>query len=165
MDNKIIGLYGLGLSYSDIQKHLKDIYDFEISDGTITAITDRIIPAIKEWQNRPLESVYPVVWLDAIHFKVRHEGIVKSNAVYSILAVSTEGQKEVIGIYFGNSEAASFWRSVLNDLKMRGIQDICIACIDNLKGFADAIEDVFPATEVQLCLVHQMRRLNQVPVI
>jgi putative transposase len=157
IDNKIIGLYGLGLSYSDIQKHLKDIYDFEISDGTITAITDRIIPAIKEWQNRPLESVYPVMWLDAIHFKVRQDGVVKSKAVYSILAVSTDGQKEVIGIYFGDSEAASFWRSVLNDLKMRGVKDICIACIDNLKGFGDAIEDVFPATEVQLCLVHQMR--------
>ncbi len=157
IDGKIIGLYGLGLSYSDIQKHLRDMYDFEISDGTITAITDRIIPAIKEWQNRPLESVYPVMWLDAIHFKVRQEGVVKSKAVYSILAVSTEGQKEVIGIYFGDSEAASFWRGVLNDLKMRGVKDICIACIDNLKGFADAIEDVFPATEVQLCLVHQMR--------
>ena len=157
IDNKIIGLYGLGLSYSDIQKHLKDMYDFEISDGTITAITDRIIPEIKEWQNRPLESVYPVMWLDAIHFKVRQDGVVKSKAVYSILAVSTEGHKEVIGIYFGDSEAASFWRSVLNDLKMRGVKDICIACIDNLKGFADAIEDIFPATEVQLCLVHQMR--------
>ena len=157
MDNKIIGLYGLGLSYSDIQKHLKDIYDFEISDGTITAITDRIIPQIKEWQHRPLESVYPVMWLDAIHFKVRQDGVVKSKAVYSILAVSTEGQKEVIGIYFGDSESASFWRSVLNDLKMRGIKDICIACIDNLKGFGDAIEDIFPSTEVQLCLVHQMR--------
>jgi len=157
IDKKIIGLYGLGLSYSDIQKHLKDIYDFDISDGTITAITDRLMPAIKEWQNRPLESVYPVIWLDAMHFKVRQDGIVKSKAIYSILAVSTEGQKEVIGIYFGDTEAASFWRSVLNDLKMRGVEDICIACIDNLKGFAQAIEDVYPATEVQLCLVHQMR--------
>lgn len=157
IDKKILGLYGLGLSYADIQKHLKDIYDFEISDGTITAITDRIIPEIKEWQNRPLESVYPVIWLDAIHFKVRQDGVVKSKAIYSILAVTVEGQKEVIGLYFGDNEASSFWRSVLNDLKMRGIKDICIACIDNLKGFAQAIEDVYPATEVQLCLVHQMR--------
>ena len=122
MDKKIIGLYGLGMSYSDIQHHLKDIYGFDISDGTITAITDRIIPAIKEWQHRPLD-----------------------------------GQKEVIGIYFGDSEASSFWRSVLNELKVRGVKDILIACIDNLKGFADAIEDSFPATQVQLCLVHQMR--------
>src|SRR5437588_6719669 len=145
------------MSYSDIQSHLKDIYDFDISDGTITAITDRIIPAIKEWQNRPLETVYPVMWLDAIHFKVRQEGVVKSKAIYSILAVTIDGQKEVIGLYFGDNEASSFWRSVLNDLKMRGVQDICIVCIDNLKGFSEAIEDIYPQSEVQLCLVHQMR--------
>ena len=157
MDRKIIGLYGMGLSYSDIQQHLKDIYDFDISDGTLTAITDRLLPSIKEWQNRVLENVYPVMWLDAIHFKVRHEGTVKSRAIYSILGVSTEGQKEVIGIYFGENEGAAFWRSVLTDLKLRGVQDICIACIDNLKGFGDAIEDIFPTTDVQLCLVHQMR--------
>lgn len=157
MDKKILGLYGLGMSYSDIQQHLKEIYGFEISDATITAITDRVIPAIKEWQNRPLETVYPVMWLDAIHFKVREDGVVKSKAIYSILAVTVDGQKEVIGLYFGNTEASSFWRSVLQDLKMRGIKDVCIACIDNLKGFAEAIEDIFPLTEVQLCLVHQMR--------
>lgn len=157
IDKKIIALYGLGMSYADIQHHLKDMYGVEISDGTLSAITDRIIPSIKEWQNRPLESVYPVVWLDAMHFKVRHDGVVKSRAIYSVLGVSMEGQKEVIGIYFGDNESASFWRQVLNDLKIRGIEDICIACIDNLKGFADAIEDVYPKTEVQLCLVHQMR--------
>ena len=157
MDKKILGLYGLGMSYSDIQHHLKDIYDFDISDGTITAITDKIMPAIKEWQNRLLENVYPVMWLDAIHFKVRHDGTVKTRAIYSILAVSTEGQKEVIGIYFGENEGSAFWRSVLTDLILRGIKDICIACIDNLKGFAEAIEDIFPRTDVQLCLVHQMR--------
>lgn len=157
MDRKILGLYGLGMSYSDIQHHLKDIYDFDISDGTITAITDKIIPAIKEWQNRLLESVYPIMWLDAIHFKVRQDGTVKTRAIYSILGVSTEGQKEVIGIYFGENEGSAFWRSVLTDLKLRGVKDICIACIDNLKGFAEAIEDIFPQTDVQLCLVHQMR--------
>lgn len=122
IDKKILGLYSLGMSYSDIQHHLKDIYDFDISDGTITAITDRILPQIKEWQNRPLETVYPVIWLDAMHFKVRQDGIVKSKAIYSILAVTTEGQKEVIGIYFGDSEASSFWRSVLNDLSIRGVR-------------------------------------------
>lgn len=157
IDKKILALYGLGMSYSDIQSHLKDMYGVALSDGTLTAITDRIIPQIKEWQNRPLESVYPVIWLDAMHFKVRHEGMVKSRAIYSVLGVTMDGQKEVIGIYFGDTESSTFWRQVLNDLKMRGIQDICIACIDNLKGFADAIEDVFPKTEVQLCLVHQMR--------
>src|SRR3569833_492191 len=157
IDRKILSLYGAGMSYSDIQGHLKDLYGVTISDGTLTAITDRIIPAIKEWQNRPLESVYPVIWLDAMHFKVRHEGMVKSRAIYSVLGVSVEGQKEVIGIYFGDNESSTYWRQVLNDLKMRGIGDICIACIDNLKGFADAIEDVFPQTQIQLCLVHQMR--------
>ena len=157
IDKKIIGLYGLGMSYSDIQSHLKEMYDFDISDGTISSITDRIIPEIKEWQNRPLESVYPLIWLDAMHYKVRDEGQVKSKAVYSILAVNMEGQKEILGIYFGNSESSSFWRQVLNDMQNRGIQDIFIACIDNLSGFGDAIEDFFPKTEVQLCLVHQMR--------
>ena len=157
IDKQILALYGRGLSYSDIQSHLKEMYGVELSDGTLTAITDRIIPAIKEWQNRPLDSVYPVVWLDAMHFKVRTDGTVKTKAIYSILAVSTEGQKEVIGIYFGDNESSTFWRSVLNDLRMRGLQDICIACIDNLKGFGDAIEEIFPKTDVQLCLVHQMR--------
>lgn len=157
IDKKILALYGLGMSYGDIQGHLKDMYGVELSDGTLTAITDRIIPEIKEWQNRPLEGVYPVIWLDAMHFKVRHEGMVKSKAVYSVLGVNMDGQKEVIGIYFGEQEGSTFWRQVLNDLRMRGIEDICIACIDNLKGFADVIEDVFPKTQVQLCLVHQMR--------
>jgi len=157
IDKQILALYSRGMSYSDIQSHLQEMYGVELSDGTLTAITDRIIPQIKEWQNRPLESIYPVIWLDAMHFKVRHEGIVKSRAIYSVLGVSMEGQKEVIGIYFGDHESSTYWRQVLNDLKMRGVEDICIACIDNLKGFADAIEDVYPQTEVQLCLVHQMR--------
>ncbi|WP_026711886.1 IS256 family transposase [Flavobacterium filum] len=157
IDKKIIGLYGLGMSYSDIQNHLKEMYDFEVSDGTISSITDRILPEIKEWQNRPLESVYPLIWLDAMHYKVRDEGQVKSKAIYSILGVTIEGQKEVLGIYFGNSESSSFWRQVLNDLQNRGLEDVFIACIDNLSGFGDAIEDYYPKTEVQLCLVHQMR--------
>lgn len=157
IDKKIIGLYGLGMSYSDIQSHLKEMYDFEISEATMSAITDSIIPEIKDWQNRPLESIYPVIWLDAMHYKVRVEGIVQSKAVYSVLGVGMDGMKEVLGIYFGSSESASFWRQVLNDLQQRGVADIFIACIDNLKGFGDAIEDYFPKTEVQLCLVHQMR--------
>lgn len=157
IDKKILGLYGLGMSYSDIQSHLKEMYDFEISDGTISSITDRIIPEIKEWQNRPLESVYPVLWLDAMHYKVREDGQVKSKAVYSVLGVTMDGTKEVLGIYFGTNESSSFWRQVLNNLKERGVDDVFIACIDNLNGFGDAIEDYFPQTEVQLCLVHQMR--------
>lgn len=157
IDAQILSLYGRGMSYSDIQQHLSEMYGLDVSDGTISAITDRIIPQIKEWQNRPLESVYPVVWLDAMHFKVRDNGVVKTKAIYSILGVTREGEKEVIGIYFGENESSTFWRQVLHELKMRGVEDIYIACIDNLRGFAEAIEDLFPLTDVQLCLVHQMR--------
>jgi putative transposase len=157
IDNQIIALYGRGMSYSDIQGHLMDMYGLAISDATLTAITDRIIPEIKEWQNRVLESVYPVVWMDAMHYKVRENGKVITKAIYNVLGVTVDGQKEVLGIYFGDHESSSFWRQVLNELKMRGIEDIMVVCIDNLKGFADAIEDVFPRTDVQLCLVHQMR--------
>jgi putative transposase len=157
IDAQILGLYGRGMSYSDIQAHLSEMYGLDVSDGTISAITDRILPAIKEWQNRPLESVYPVIWLDAMHFKVRDNGVVKTKAIYSILGVTCDGEKEVIGIYFGDHESSTFWRQVLHELEMRGTKDILVACIDNLKGFADAIEDIFPRTDVQLCLVHQMR--------
>jgi putative transposase len=157
IDKQILALYSRGMSYSDIQSHLREMFGLEISDGTLSSITDRIIPEIKDWQSRPLENVYPVIWLDAMHFKVRENGVVKAKAIYSILAVSLDGQKEVIGIYIGDNESSSFWRQVLNDLKMRGLKDICIACIDNLTGFAQAIEDTYPNCEVQLCLVHQMR--------
>ncbi len=157
IDNQIIALYGRGMSYSDIQQQLKEMYGLEISDGTLSAITDRVLPAIKDWQNRALESLYPVIWLDAIHFKVREAGVVQTKAVYNILGVNIEGEKEVIGIYFGDHESSKFWRSVLYELQMRGVKDILVACIDNLSGFADAIEDTFPQTDVQLCLVHQMR--------
>src|SRR5690606_4105924 len=157
VDARILSLYGKGMSYRDVQDHLKEMYDVEISVGTLNAITDRIIPEILEWQARPLESVYPVLWLDAMHFKVRENGKVISKAVYSVLGVNTEGEKEVLGIYFGDNESSSFWRQVLHELQSRGVKDIFVACIDNLKGFADAIEDLFPQTDVQLCLVHQMR--------
>lgn len=157
IDKKIIGLYGLGMSYSDIQNHLREMYDFEVSDGTLNSITDSILPEIRDWQSRPLECVYPVIWLDAMYYRVREDGMVQSKAIYSVLAVNMDGQKEILGIYFGDSESSSFWRQVLNDLQSRGLEDIFISCIDNLAGFADAIEDYFPKTEVQLCLVHQMR--------
>jgi len=156
-DEKIISLFGLGMSYSDIQKHFKELYDYDVSDGTISAITDQLLPEIREWQNRPLESVYPVIWMDAMHYKVRQDGRVISKAIYSILGVSTDGCKEVLGIYIGNSESASFWRQILDNLQQRGVKDIFIACIDNLSGLGDAIDDFFPQTQVQLCIVHQMR--------
>lgn len=157
IDAKILSLYSKGMSYRDIQDHLKDMYDLEISVGTLNAITDRIIPEILEWQSRPLDSVYPVMWLDAMHFKVRENGKVVSKAVYSVLGVNKEGEKQVLGIYFGDNESSSFWRQVLHELQTRGVKDIFVACIDNLSGFADAIEDIFPKADVQLCLVHQMR--------
>lgn len=157
IDQQIIALFSRGMSYRDIQDHVGEMYGIEVSEGTLTAITDRIFPQILAWQNRPLESLYPVIWLDAMHFKVREDGAVKTKAVYSILGVTTRGEKEVIGVYFGDHESSKFWRQVLHELKQRGIEDVLIACIDNLNGFSDAIEDVFPQTDVQLCLVHQMR--------
>lgn len=164
LEDKILGLYGLGMSYHDIQKHLYQIYGVTVSDGTINNITDRIIPAIREWQSRALESVYAIVWMDAIHFKIRDEGKVITKAVYSVLAVTTEGKKEVLGLYVGQNESATFWMQVLSDLNQRGVQDILIACIDNLKGFAESIETMFPKTEVQLCIIHQIRNsLRYIP--
>jgi transposase-like protein len=157
IDEKILNLYGLGMSYTDIQTHLKNMYGIDVSDGVINSITDRIIPVIREWQSRPLERIYCVVWMDAIHFKVREEGRVVTKAIYTILGANAKGEKEVLGLYTGDSESASFWLQVLTDLKNRGVKDILIACIDNLKGFADAIETVYPETEIQLCVIHQIR--------
>lgn len=157
LEDKILGLYGLGMSYSDIQTHLTEMYGLTVSDGTINAITDRIIPAIREWQSRPLERLYAIVWMDAIHFKIREDGRVITKAVYTILGVNLKGEKEVLGLYIGQNESASFWLQVLTDLSQRGVGDILIASIDNLRGFADAIENIFPKTEVQLCIIHQIR--------
>lgn len=157
LEDKILGLYGLGMSYSDIQTHLTEMYGISVSDGTLSSITDRVIPAIREWQSRPLESVYVIVWMDAIHFKIREDGRVITKAVYSVLGVNVKGEKEVLGLYLGQNESASFWLQVLTDLQQRGVEDILIASIDNLRGFADAIENIFPKTEVQLCIVHQIR--------
>ena len=157
LDEKILALYSRGMSYRDIRSQIEDIYGIQISDGTISSITDRVIPVIREWQNRPLERLYPIIWMDAMHFKIRDEGQVKSKAIYTILGVNMGGIKEVLGLYQGGSESASFWLQVLTDLNQRGVEDILIASIDNLKGFADAIEDIFPKTEVQLCVIHQIR--------
>jgi putative transposase len=157
LDEKILGLYGLGMSYKDIQSHLSEMYGIDVSDGVLSNITDRIIPVIREWQSRPLERIYAIVWMDAIHFKVREEGKVITKAVYSVLGVNIKGSKEVLGLYTGDSESASFWLQVLTDLSQRGIEDILIASIDNLRGFADAIENIYPKTEVQLCIIHQIR--------
>jgi transposase-like protein len=157
IEQKIVALYGLGMSYNDIAAHLKEIYGLEISTGTLSAVTDKIIHTVKEWQARPLESVYPIVWLDAIHYKIKENGKVCSKAVYTILGVNIKGRKEVLGLYISENEGANFWLQVLTDLSNRGVNDILIACVDGLKGFPEAIEAIFPKTEVQLCVVHQIR--------
>ena len=134
-----------------------EIYQLEVSEATISSITDQLIPQLKAWQSRPLDSVYPFVWLDAIHYKVKDEGRYVNKAVYTLLALNTEGRKELIGLYCSESEGANYWLSVLTDLHNRGVQDILIACVDGLKGFPEAIQAIFPNTEVQLCVIHQIR--------
>lgn len=157
LDKKILALWSKGMSYSDIRSHMDELYGMELSEATLSTITDSIIPKVREWQNRPLEGVYPVVWLDAIHFKVKEEGRIVSKAVYGILGVNQEGVKELLGMYLGVNESASFWLTVLTELQNRGVEDILIACIDNLSGFKEAITSVFPETEIQQCIVHQVR--------
>lgn len=157
LDHKVISLYGMGMSYNDICKHVEELYGLSVSPSSLTLITDKIIEDVKLWQNRPLESVYPFLWLDAIHYKVKEDGSIKTKAVYCILGVNREGVKDLLGLYISENEGAKFWLNVLIDLQNRGIRDILIACIDNLKGFAEAIETIFPKTEVQLCVVHQIR--------
>ena len=157
LDSKIIALYGLGMGYRDISSHMEEIYGIEISKSSITAITDKILPKIKEWQNRPLDEIYPIIFLDAMHFKCSENGAVVSKAFYTVLGVNQEGKKDVLGLYLSESEGANFWLSVLTDLQNRGVKDILIACIDGLKGFPDAINSIFPKTEIQLCIIHQIR--------
>ena len=157
LDHKIISLYSHGMSYNDIIKHLEELYGLTVSPGTLSAITDSVIEDVKRWQNRPLESVYPFVWLDAIHYKVKEDGAIKTKAVYCLIGINREGIKDLLGLYISENEGARFWLNVLTEIQNRGVKDIIIACIDNLKGFAEAIETIFPKTEVQLCVVHQIR--------
>lgn len=157
LEEKIIGLYGLGMSYRDISKHIQEMYDTEISHTVLSQITDKIIPEIKAWQNRALEEVYPILWLDAMHFKVRDEGRVVHKALYNIMGVNTGGFKEILGIYLSETEGANFWLQVLTDLNNRGVKDVLIASTDNLSGFSEAIQSIFPNSAVQSCVVHQIR--------
>lgn len=161
LERQILTLYSKGSSYEDIRTYLDDMYDLDVSTSTIGRITDRIIPLVQEWQNRPLESTYPIVWLDAVHFKVRQDGMIISKAVYSIIGVNQHGYKEVLGLYLGENEGAKFWLRVLSDLQERGVEDILIACIDNLKGFSQAIETVYSQASIQLCIVHQIRNAKK----
>lgn len=159
IDRKILGLFAIGMSYQDISQHIKEMYALDVSNATISGVTDKLIPELKQWQSRPLDAIYPIVWLDAIHYKVRNQdtGLYRNQAVYTILAVNTEGHKELIGLYLSESEGAAYWLNVLTDLNNRGVQDILIACVDGLKGFPEAIAAVFPDTEVQHCVIHQIR--------
>jgi len=157
LEDKIIGLYGLGMSLRDISAYIKETYDTDISATTLSAITDKVIPLVKEWQQRPLESLYCIVWLDGMHYKVKEEGRTQTRCVYNILGINKDGRKEVLGMYVSQSEGANFWLSVITDLKQRGVEDILIASIDNLRGFEEAIRTIYPLTEVQTCVVHQIR--------
>lgn len=157
LEDKVIGLYGLGMSTRDISGHIKELYQMDISATQLSHITDKVIPAMNEWKNRPLQSVYPIVFLDCMHYKVREDGRVNTRAIYNILGIDLSGQKDLIGMYVSESEGAKFWLSVLTDLKQRGVEDILISCIDGLKGFPEAIATVYPHTQIQLCIVHQIR--------
>jgi putative transposase len=158
LEDKILGLYGLGMSLRDIAAHIKEMYDSDISHTVLSEITDRIIPAIRLWQSRELEDIYTIVWLDAMYYKVKDEsGHVVTRCLYNVLGIDLEGCKHLLGVYVSESEGARFWLSVLTDLQQRGVKDILIACIDNLGGFEEAIGSIFPKTEVQSCIVHQIR--------
>lgn len=158
LDDKILGLFSIGMSYDDIRKHLAEMYDLDISAAKISSVTDKLIPIITEWRNRPLESIYPIIFLDAMFFKAREDGKVIQKAIYNILGINQHGRKEILGFYSADTEGANFWLSVLNDLRNRGVEDILIACVDGLTGFPEAIQSAFPKTEVQLCIVHQIRQ-------
>lgn len=156
-DDKIISMYSRGMTTRDIQGHLQEIYGVEISADLISSVTDSVIGDVKEWQTRPLDEVYPILYLDATVIKVRNEGRVINKSVYIAMGINTEGIKDVLGIWLEKTEGAKFWLSIMNELKNRGVKDVFIACVDGLKGFPDAIEAVFPKAEVQLCIVHMIR--------
>jgi len=157
LEEQIIAMYAKGMSTRDIEDHMRDIYGIDVSPSMVSKITDKILPMVSGWQSRPLDRVYPVVFLDAIHFKVRKENRIVNKAAYSVMGINMAGQKEVLGIWVGENESASFWLGVCNDLKNRGVEDILIACKDGLSGFSEAISTVFPQTEIQLCIIHQIR--------
>jgi transposase-like protein len=157
LEEQVIALYGKGMTTRDIQDHLNQMYGVEISPALVSNVTAKLMPLIKEWQNRPLESLYATVFLDAIHYKVRQEGAIVNKAAYMVIGIDMDGRKDVLGIWIGEHETSKFWLSVLNELRNRGVQDILICCVDNLKGFSETIAACFPETEIQKCIVHQIR--------
>jgi len=150
-------MYAKGMTTRDIQDHIKDLYGYEISPETVSSITDKVLDRAREWQSRPLESVYALIYMDAVFLKMRHEGHVRNMAVYTIVGINLDGQKECLGLWISETESAKYWLSVLNELKNRGVQDVLIFTVDNLKGISEAIEAVFPGAEIQKCIVHQIR--------
>jgi putative transposase len=156
-DEKIISLYGRGMTVREIQGHLAELYGAEVSPDLISKVTDAILEEVREWQSRPLESIYPVVFFDALRVKIRDEGMVKNKAVYVVLGMTASGEKDVLGLWIEQTEGAKFWLKVMNDLRNRGVADILIAVVDGLKGFPEAINGVFPETMVQTCIVHLIR--------
>lgn len=161
IEEKILSMYAKGMTTGDIEAHIQDIYGVDVSDATVSRITDKILPVAKEWQQRPLEAVYAVVFLDAIHYHVRSEGHIVKKAVYIAIGIDLDGHKDVLGMWVGENESAKYWATVLNSLRNRGIEDIFIACTDNLCGFSTAIEAVFPKTEIQNCIIHQIRNSSK----
>ena len=161
IEDKIVSMYAKGMSTSDIESHIQDIYGLSVSDTTISRITDKVLPLAREWQQRPLESLYAVVFMDAIHYHVRSEGQIVKKAVYIAIGINLEGHKDVLGMWVGENESAKFWAGVLNSMRNRGVEDILIACTDNLTGFSAAIEAVFPKTEIQNCIIHQLRNSSK----
>ena len=161
IEEKILSMYAKGMTTGDIEAHIQDIYGVNVSDTTVSRITDKILPGAKEWQQRPLEAVYAVVFLDAIHYHVRSEGHIVKKAVYIAIGIDLDGHKDVLGMWVGENESAKYWATVLNSLRNRGIEDIFIACTDNLCGFSTAIEAVFPKTEIQNCIIHQIRNSSK----
>jgi len=157
VEDKIIAMYARGLSTRQISEQVEDIYGFDVSEGFISDITDRLLPYIEEWQQRPLCEIYPIVFIDAVHFSVRTEGVVRKVAAYVVLGVNMDGYKEVLGLYVGSNESSKYWLSILNELKNRGVRDIFVLCADGLSGIKESIEAAFPGTEYQRCIVHQVR--------
>lgn len=157
IEEKVISLYAKGMSTRDIHEQIKELYGVEVSAEMVSKITERIVPEIKEWQNRPLEKVYPFIFMDAIHYKVRDEGQVNKRAAYVVVGIDLEGYKDILGIWIGDNESAKFWLGVLNDLRNRGVEDVLIFCVDGLTGLEEAIEAVYPKAEVQRCIIHQLR--------
>ena len=161
VEAKIISMYAKGMTTSDIGDHIRDIYGIEVSESTVSRITDKVLPEAKEWQQRPLESIYAVMFMDAIHYHVRSEGQVVKKAVYVAIGIDLTGRKDVLGMWVGENESAKYWATVLNSLRNRGVEDIFIACTDNLTGFSNAIEAVYPRTDIQNCIIHQLRNSSK----